>query len=164
MTLTTMQIITTIVVIVSAVIIVILERIFPYNKNQKFFRSGFLNDFIFYNGIQSFILGFIISWIIDSIDHNTNLSRLHLISDWPIWLQVLFFVVTHDLYIYWFHRWQHKNKFLWRIHEAHHTNENIDWIAGSRSHAFEILINQTVEFAPIILLGAAPVVPLLKGL
>ena len=31
---------------------------------------------------------------------------------------------------------------------------DVDWLAGSRSHALEILINQTIEFAPIVLLGA----------
>lgn len=62
------------------------------------------------------------------------------------------------------HRWQHKNLFLWRIHEAHHSTKDVDWLSGSRSHAFEILINQTVEFMPIILLGAAPEVALYKGM
>ncbi len=32
-----------------------------------------------------------------------------------------------------------------------------------RSHSLEILINQTIEFAPIILLGASPEIVLLKG-
>lgn len=61
------------------------------------------------------------------------------------------------------HRWQHKNKFLWRIHEAHHSPKDVDWLAGSRSHAFEILINQTVEFLPIVLLGSPPEVIAYKG-
>src|SRR5262249_15125330 len=33
-----------------------------------------------------------------------------------------------------------------------------------RSHAIEILINQTVEFAPMVLLGASPDVPLVKAM
>jgi hypothetical protein len=40
----------------------------------------------------------------------------------------------------------------------------VDWLAGSRSHILEIIINQTVEFAPIVLLldnhTAAIVVPI----
>jgi len=85
-----------------------------------------------------------------------------LVSDWPVAGQVAFFVVTHDLYIYWFHRLQHSQPLLWRIHEAHHSARSVDWLTSMRSHALEILINQTVEFAPMILLGAAPEVPLLK--
>jgi sterol desaturase/sphingolipid hydroxylase (fatty acid hydroxylase superfamily) len=62
------------------------------------------------------------------------------------------------------HRWQHNNKFLWRIHEAHHSPKKVDWLSGSRSHAFEILINQTVEFMPIVLLSASPEVVSYKGI
>lgn len=61
------------------------------------------------------------------------------------------------------HRWQHKNKYLWRLHEAHHSPKEVDWLSGSRSHAFEILINQTVEFLPIVLLGSPPEVIAYKG-
>lgn len=73
------------------------------------------------------------------------------------------FLATHDFYIYWMHRLQHKNKWLWRIHEAHHSPQNVDWLSGSRSHAIEILINQTIEFLPIILLGSPPEVIAYKG-
>ena len=72
-------------------------------------------------------------------------------------------MVTHDLYIYLFHRWQHSSPFLWRFHEAHHSPEQVDWLSGVRSHPFEILVNQTVEFLPLVLLGASPEVFPLKG-
>jgi sterol desaturase/sphingolipid hydroxylase (fatty acid hydroxylase superfamily) len=146
-----------------AFIFIILEKIFPYNKGQKFIREGFSNDFILYNFLQSFILGLVISYIIQFLDSFTQLSQYWLISGWPVWTQVVFFVVTHDFYIYWFHRLQHKNKYLWRIHEAHHSTKTVDWLSGVRSHSLEILINQTVEFAPIILLGAAPETAIYKG-
>lgn len=148
---------------ICALIIVLLERIFPYNKGQKFFRSGFFDDFVWYNFFQTFLLGVVISIVIEFIDNQTKLSRLKLISHWPVIYQLIFFIVTHDLYIYFFHRLQHRNKFLWRIHEAHHSPKVVDWLSGVRSHAFEILINQTVEFLPIILLGAAPEVAVYKG-
>jgi sterol desaturase/sphingolipid hydroxylase (fatty acid hydroxylase superfamily) len=78
-------------------------------------------------------------------------------------VQLLIFFVVHDFYIYWFHRLQHVSSFLWRIHEAHHSVDDVDWLSGTRSHAFEICINQTIEFAPILLLGAAPQVAILKA-
>lgn len=146
-----------------ALIIVLLERIFPYNKSQKFFRSGFFDDFVWYNFFQTFLLGLVISLIIEFIDNKTKLSRLELISHWTVIDQLILFIVTHDLYIYFFHRLQHRNKFLWRIHEAHHSPKEVDWLSGGRSHALEILTNQTVEFLPIILLGAAPEVAIYKA-
>jgi sterol desaturase/sphingolipid hydroxylase (fatty acid hydroxylase superfamily) len=162
MSLIDFQLVSLLVIAFSALVIIILERQFPYNK-QPILRRGFWTDFIFYNFLQSFFLGILISYLIEFIDSSTNLSRLHLISDWPIWLQLLFFLLTHDLYIYWFHRYQHNNKYLWRLHEAHHSPKDVDWLSGVRSHGIEILINQTIEFLPIVLLGAAPEVAVLKG-
>ena len=56
-----------------------------------------------------------------------------------------------------------RSRWLWRVHEAHHSGKDVDWLSGSRSHALEILINQTIEYAPIVLLGAHPDVALMKG-
>ncbi len=152
------------IIIGTAFLFVILERIFPYNEGQKITREGFFNDLALYSIVQNYILGIIIfSGIIAYIDDSTKLSRLHLFSNVPIWLQLVFFTITHDLYIYWMHRWQHHNKYLWRIHEAHHSPKKVDWLSGSRSHAFEILINQTIEFLPIVILGSPPEVIAYKG-
>ena len=154
-----------IVIISSAFVFVILERIFPYTKGQKIFREGFFDDLALYTIAQNYVLGIIIfGFIIHYIDTTTGISRLHLFTDVPVWAQLIFFTLTHDFYIYWMHRFQHKNKWLWRIHEAHHSPKKVDWLSGSRSHALEILINQTVEFLPIVLLGAPVEVIAYKGI
>jgi sterol desaturase/sphingolipid hydroxylase (fatty acid hydroxylase superfamily) len=156
--------VTFIILLSSASSIILLERKYPYTKGLPFFRDGFWVDLVWYTLIQSFFLKILIfDFIIQPIDHHFGLSSLKLISHWPVFLQVLFFLITHDLYIYWFHRWQHHSKILWRTHEAHHSVTQVDWIAGSRSHAVEIIINQTIEFAPIILLGANPIVVPIKA-
>ncbi|MFM7854718.1 MAG: sterol desaturase family protein [Flammeovirgaceae bacterium] len=156
--------ITFLVLISSAITIIWLERKYPYRKGLPFFREGFWVDLVWYTIIQSFFLKILIfDYIIQPIDGKFGLSSLQLISHWPVWLQVGFFLITHDFYIYWFHRGQHHSKILWRTHEAHHSVKEVDWIAGSRSHALEIIINQTIEFAPIILLGADPMVVPIKA-
>ena len=156
--------ITLLILISSAVTIILLERKYPYRKGLPFFREGFWVDLVWYTLIQSFFLKILIfDYIIQPINLEFGWSSLQLISHWPIGVQALFFLVTHDLYIYWFHRWQHNSKILWRTHEAHHSVKEVDWIAGSRSHVLEIIINQTIEFAPIILLGANPMVVPIKA-
>jgi sterol desaturase/sphingolipid hydroxylase (fatty acid hydroxylase superfamily) len=153
-----------IIISASAVVFVILERVYPYSKNQKIFREGFFNDFFWYTIFQSYILGVIIFAFLEFVYSNSNPGSIRVLKEVPVVYQVIIFVITHDFYIYWFHRWQHNNKYLWRIHEAHHSTKDVDWLSGSRSHSLEILINQTVEFAPIILLGAAPEVAIYKGM
>jgi sterol desaturase/sphingolipid hydroxylase (fatty acid hydroxylase superfamily) len=151
-----------ILIVAGAGVLVALERWRPYDPRQRFLRAGIWDDLLGYTFVQSYLLGLVIGRITYGLDHVTGLSRLHLVSGWPVWLQVVFFLFTHDLYIYCFHRLQHRSALLWRIHEAHHATVDVDWLSGSRSHALEILVNQTIEFAPILLLGAAPEVAVIK--
>lgn len=148
-------------IIAAAAILVVCERRNPY-REQKLFRNGFGTDLIMYTLVQSLVLGSLISYVIGYIDDHTSINRVGIIRAQPIWMQLATFLVVHDLYIYWFHRWQHSNAWLWRIHEAHHSTRDVDWLSGSRSHSIEILINQTVEFLPIVLL-ASPEVAVVKG-
>ena len=152
------------IVIGGGLFFILLERRFPYDRGQNLLREGFWNDLVMYSIAQSYALSWVIYGIIQWIDGSTQLSRLRLVSDWPVFAQFMLFFVSHDLYIYWFHRLQHRSRYFWRIHEAHHSVKHVDWLAGARSHSLEILINQTIEFAPIVLLGAAPEVALLKGI
>lgn len=148
-------------IIASAFLLMVIERLCPYRK-QKLLRDGFGTDLIMYTLVQSFVLGTVISYIISYVDDHTSINRIGMIRAQPMWMQLAIFFVVHDLYIYWFHRWQHSNDWLWRIHEAHHSTRDVDWLSGSRSHSIEILINQTVEFLPIVLL-ASPEVAVVKG-
>lgn len=151
------------IIVTAALAFTGLERLFPYNPGQRVLRKGFFVDLIMYGLVQSWLLGQLITFLVAWLDSRTGWSRLHWVTAWPLAVQVLFFLVVHDFYIYWFHRAQHASPWLWRIHEAHHSVHDVDWLAGTRSHAFEILINQTVEFAPIVLLGARPEVWLIKA-
>jgi sterol desaturase/sphingolipid hydroxylase (fatty acid hydroxylase superfamily) len=152
-----------VLIVIAALVLITLERRFPYDRGQRLFRKGWLDDFLFYTIVQSYVLGLVIFGFIGWLDARAA-GRLRLCSGWPLWAQVLFFLVTHDLYIYSFHRLQHRSPVLWRIHEAHHSVENVDWISGARSHVLEIMVNQTIELAPIILLGAPPEMVQIKGM
>jgi sterol desaturase/sphingolipid hydroxylase (fatty acid hydroxylase superfamily) len=157
------EILSPVLIASAAVVIAGAERVFPYDRRQRFLRAGLFTDFFWYTLVQSYLLGLAIKAIIEWLDGHGGWSRRHLVGGWPVLAQLAFFWVTHDLYIYGFHRLQHRNRWLWRTHEAHHSGKDVDWLAGSRSHSLEILINQTIEYAPIVLLGAHPDVALMKG-
>ena len=107
-------------VIVGAGILIALERLFPYNK-QQLLRGGLGTDLVMYAISQSFVLGLVISFIISVIDDHTSLSRWQILRSSSVYTQFAVVFMVHDFYIYWFHRWQHQNPILWRIHEAHHS-------------------------------------------
>jgi len=158
-----LALLSTVLVVSAALLLIVLERLYPYEPRQKLLRPGFFTDLLGYGLLQSYLLSLLISGLIAHVDRVTGWSSRALVGSWPVAVQLSFFFVTHDFYIYWFHRLQHKSNLLWRIHEAHHSVDDVDWLSGTRSHALEICINQSVEFAPIALLGAAPEVAILKA-
>jgi sterol desaturase/sphingolipid hydroxylase (fatty acid hydroxylase superfamily) len=152
------------VTIVGAALLLIgLERLLPYEPRQKLIREGFFTDLLGYGLLQSYLLGLVISGLIAWVDLQTGWSKLGMLRHVPLLAQLGGFFVVHDFYIYWFHRLQHRSSLLWRTHEAHHSVDDVDWLSGTRSHAVEILINQTIEFMPIVLLGARPEIALMKA-
>lgn len=111
---------TSMVIVGSAFVLIALERRIPYDSRQRLLRKGLIEDLVFYGLLQSYVLALVIATLIERMDGVTGLSGLQLVSSWPVWVQLLFFLVTHDLYIYGFHRLQHRVPLLWRLHEAHH--------------------------------------------
>src|ERR1700744_1209938 len=107
--------VTTIILFAWAGLMITWERVSPYRKGLPFFREGFWVDLVWYTIIQSYFLKILIfDYIIMPLQHQINWHGFAFFKSWTIAEQVLFFVVTHDLYIYLFHRLQHASKLLWR--------------------------------------------------
>ncbi len=150
------------IVVGGAIAIIIAERVRPYDR-QRFLRAGLGIDLVGYALLQSAALSLLINGLVRAIDDATGASHHGVVSGWSFGAQLALFAITHDFYIYWFHRAQHRFGLLWRLHEAHHSAKEVDWIAGSRSHALEIVINQTIEVSAMVMLGASTDVMLCKG-
>ena len=65
--------------------------------------------------------------------------RVQLLSGvpWPLGLAVYW--VVGDLLTYWWHRLQHRNRFLWALHSVHHSQEEMTLFTASRRHPLENL-------------------------
>jgi sterol desaturase/sphingolipid hydroxylase (fatty acid hydroxylase superfamily) len=141
----------TALIVLWAFLMIALERRFPYER-QPFLRREFWTDLLWFSTVFSVLMGLVAArFVIPGIDHLTGWSQTRGIREWPLVLQVLVSLLTHDLFIYLFHRWMHVNPYLWRIHEAHHSTPDVDWVGGSRGHVIENTITGTAELAPIIL-------------
>jgi len=74
---------------------------------------------------------------------------------WPLWIELIVFVLVFDLTIYWQHRVFHWIPLLWRFHRVHHTDEDYDITTGSRFHPISILISAVLKVVLVILMGAS---------
>lgn len=138
------------------VIFIPLELFFPKNRFQTKFHEEWRTDLIYFVISHLFIQFFGIvtqkpailffGWM--------GLDKLHL------WVQGLPFIValflaffTTDLFQYWAHRFFHTRVFLWRFHSIHHSTQNMDWLAGSRTHFMDIFFTRAMTFIPLYVLG-----------
>src|SRR5258705_6650770 len=74
----------------------------------------------------------------------------------PLVLQFFEILFCVDLISYWVHRAFHRIPFMWNFHAIHHSSLEMDWLAGSRSHLVDVLVNRTLAFVPIFVMGFAP--------
>jgi sterol desaturase/sphingolipid hydroxylase (fatty acid hydroxylase superfamily) len=61
-----------------------------------------------------------------------------------------------DLVRYGTHRLFHSVPFLWRIHEVHHSDPDYDVSTAGRFHPIELIVDQAVFLAAVILLAPPP--------
>lgn len=137
-------------------IFVPLELFFPKNKSQTKFHEEWRTDLTYFVISHLFIQFFGIitqkpavlffGWV--------GLENLH------AWVQSLPFIValflaffSTDLFQYWAHRFFHTRVYLWRFHSIHHSTQNMDWLAGSRTHFIDIFFTRAMTFIPLYILG-----------
>lgn len=68
---------------------------------------------------------------------------------WGIVLDILLL----DLWIYWWHRANHRLPLLWRFHRVHHLDQWLDVTSAVRFHFGEVVLSSLVRGAVILLIG-----------
>ncbi len=74
------------------------------------------------------------------------------LTAFPIWyipVSILLFLVLHDTYYYWLHRWMHHSKWLWKMHVAHHKSTTTSVLTAFSFHPVEAFLQAI--FLPVFL-------------
>jgi sterol desaturase/sphingolipid hydroxylase (fatty acid hydroxylase superfamily) len=75
------------------------------------------------------------------------------LSYWP---SVILTIVLLDLVIYYQHILTHKIPFLWKFHQVHHSDRDLDITSALRFHPIEIIFSMMLKTMVISLMGADP--------
>lgn len=139
-----------------AVIFVPIEMVFPKRKDQKTFHDEWRTDLVYF--VVSHLLvqffGVITQKPATLFFGWMGLSGLHeWVQSLPFIVELLFAFFITDLFQYWTHRIFHNHSFLWRFHSIHHSTENMDWLAGSRTHFVDIFVTRSMAFVPLYVFG-----------
>ena len=145
--------------LVLALVFVPLERAFALARAQRILRFGWRTD----------LAHFFISHLLVQVLALLTLAPATLlfggavsprVQAWvaaqPLLLQFAAAMLIADLFQYGVHRAFHAVPWLWRFHAIHHSSREMDWLAGSRLHLFEVVTTRAITFIPLFVLGFAP--------
>ena len=135
---------------------VFIEKLIPRYEGQAILRPAWQLD-LFYFSINHLLIGVLLivgngfaprvfGWAV-----NAHVQAL--VTSLPIVVQLVLLLVCADLVQYFCHRAFHEVSWLWKFHAVHHSSEHMDWLAGSRSHFVEILVDRSLVMVPLYLLG-----------
>ena len=77
------------------------------------------------------------------------------LSELPIGLQAIIFLVASDFLLYWIHRGFHGAN-LWKYHAVHHSSEELDWISAARFHPVNLFLGAVGVDVALLLAGISP--------
>lgn len=148
-----------IVVSLSALVVVgVLERVMPYKREWNQSKGDVRTDF--WHTITNQVLlsrGFNIIWAFALA--GVVVSLVGLVGndlwpdDWPILIQLMLMLLIAEFGRYWFHRFSHRNPWLWRLHAVHHSPKRLYFFNAGRVHPLEKMLYIIPEVVPFILLG-----------
>ena len=142
--------------LVLALVFVPLERIFARLAEQPILRQGWRTDLAYFFVSHLLVQ---VTVLLTMAPATLLLARfVHggfqaAVASQPLALQFLQALLCADLFQYAVHRTFHRVPWLWRFHAVHHSSQQMDWLAGSRLHLFDVVVTRAVSFVPLFVLG-----------
>lgn len=81
---------------------------------------------------------------------NFGLTRWIGVPAWMAWVAVL---MAFDVWMYWWHRFNHRISWLWRFHAVHHSDWELDATSAVRFHPGEIIFSTLARLVVLPVLG-----------
>lgn len=143
----------------SAALFIFIEKLIPRYPDQAVLRPEWQLD-LFYFALNHVLIAALIvvanGFAPRAFGWALNEGFQAKVQSMPLGFQVLFLALSADFVLYWVHRAFHEIPRLWPFHAVHHCAEHMDWLAGSRTHLVQTLIDRTLVMIPLYLLGTTP--------
>jgi sterol desaturase/sphingolipid hydroxylase (fatty acid hydroxylase superfamily) len=149
--------------ITASLAVFILERIWPWRKEQPVARPQLIQD-LFWIILNGWALYFVLDYVFECIRSGLNFGFFSLIgqsaasfqfiSGFPLLLQVIVVLVIGDFVEWCVHNLLHRISWLWSFHRLHHSIHVMDWLGNWRFSWMEIIVYKTFKYLPLALLGA----------
>ncbi|TQD39423.1 sterol desaturase family protein [Haloflavibacter putidus] len=140
----------------------VVEIVLPWRKNQKIFRKDFwldsfyilFNFFLFsligYNAISNVGVELFTDFL--NIFGVSNIVAIE-VQNLPTWVQLLIMFVIADFIQWNVHRQLHKQPWLWKYHQVHHSIKEMGFAAQFRFHFMETIFYKSAQYIPLAMIG-----------
>ncbi len=142
--------------LIAVILIVIftLEGLFPYYQGREArIRHGlphvitaFLNGLLTRFLLAGLTAG-VIAWAMKSLPASLRLLRPASV------VELVLVFLLFDIWMYFWHRANHRIMFLWRFHRAHHADIEMDTTTALRFHPGELILSTFIRLPVVVLLG-----------
>ncbi len=136
------------------VLLFLLERMFPLRlQKHSLIKRLFINScvvalaFAANATVVQLTAKFMVQWT-----HQQSFGLVHLVALPTAIKSVIAFLLMDLTYYYW-HRANHRFLFLWRFHNVHHIDPDLDISTGFRFHIVEIVLSAGLRVFQIALTG-----------
>jgi len=136
-------------------VLLLLERFLPLRQpTRSFWHRLFVN--LLLTGLALVVATFMvrpgISWALGA-----DLSRIGLLKfmSLSVWLEMLIGFLLLDLSFYYWHLLNHRVGFLWRFHNVHHIDPDLDVTTAFRFHFGEMAFSAVFRIVQITLIGVS---------
>ena len=145
-------------------LLLLTEQVFPLRQRTRPLFRRLLKNLILTAAV--FLVGFLVV-------RNTGLGT----SEWttergfgvvflvplPKWCRVAIGILLMDLTFYYWHRANHRIRLLWRFHNVHHIDPDLDVSTSFRFHFGEIAYSAVFRIIQMLLIGADPLTYAIYG-
>ncbi|PIR22549.1 MAG: sterol desaturase [Deltaproteobacteria bacterium CG11_big_fil_rev_8_21_14_0_20_45_16] len=142
-----------VIVILCFVLIFILERIFPLRSKRRPLGHILVNA-ILTSGLLVTAYFFVRPSIENgfALMESMNFGLMSLMA-LPLWAEGILSFLLLDLSFYYWHRANHVIPFLWRLHNIHHVDPELDVTTAFRFHFGEVALSSGFRFFQVVLIG-----------
>lgn len=144
--------------IVLILLLILLEQVFPLRK-----KSSSLFPRLLINASLSVISFIFVSVVIFPAQQNTiaftteqSFGLLNLVN-FPIIVECIIGFLLMDLAFYYWHLLNHKVPLLWRFHNVHHFDPDLDVSTAFRFHFVEIGLSTIFRVIQLSVIGISPI-------
>ncbi len=139
------------------VVLFVLQAKFPLRRqNFSLWRRTFINLVYALPGFALLRLTLVpLPYMAAVWAQNNGFGLFHWLKV-PLVLNAICGVILFDYAYYWWHIATHKVPLLWRFHNVHHTDLDLDVSTAARFHAGEILLSVPFRMIWAALIGIAP--------